>query len=168
MPVTVMTPPSSKNHPMHKPSATSPNGEATPKATEKRNQEPLTSIETSPKINDAAFDDPKKQRPCLMSYQVNKVDLAGVEANGVERFEPQTFLHDIAHVPWHLVSNEEDVNDALFCFMSLFTQVVDQHAPVRKSSVRSTPSQWVDGDLWELMNQRDYAKKEAQASGLFF
>ncbi|KAI8519267.1 hypothetical protein Bbelb_025240 [Branchiostoma belcheri] len=46
--------------------------------------------------------------------------------------------------------------------MSLFTQVVDQHAPVRKSSVRSTPAQWVDGDLRELMN----AKKEAQASGL--
>ncbi|CAH1250248.1 Hypp8828 [Branchiostoma lanceolatum] len=35
------------------------------------------------------------------------------------------------------------------------TLMVDQHAPVRKSSARATPAQWVDGGLRELMNQRE-------------
>jgi len=83
-----------------------------------------------------------------------------------KKFNQLKFLQDISEVPWHLVSNEQDVNDALHCFMTLFTQVVDEHAPVRKSTVRSSPAQWVDGDLRELMTLRDDAKKEAQASGL--
>ncbi|KAI8482491.1 Titin-like [Branchiostoma belcheri] len=60
--------------------------------------------------------------------------------------------------------HESNVEDALACFMHLFTDILDKHAPVRKSSVRASPSQWVDDDLRELMNQRDEAKRIALAS----
>ncbi|KAI8482935.1 protein deubiquitination [Branchiostoma belcheri] len=70
-----------------------------------------------------------------------------------------------AETPWHKVALNNDVEEALNCFMALFTDVANRHAPVRKTTIRASPAQWVDDDLRHLMDLRDQAKQDAQTSG---
>jgi len=82
------------------------------------------------------------------------------------KFNPDDFQQDMSMVPWHIVYDESDVNEALHLFTTLFCNVADQHAPAKRRTVRSNPAGWVDDELREVMKLRDDAKKEALASGL--
>ena len=44
-----------------------------------------------------------------------------------------TFLNnDLRNIPWHIVENEDNVDDALFTWNNMFSEVADQHAPVKR------------------------------------
>lgn len=63
------------------------------------------------------------------------------------------------------VCNQQDVNIALKMFMDKLTRVVNKHAPLRKTTVRSNSAPWLDNELKSLMLQRDKAKDTAQKLG---
>ena len=69
----------------------------------------------------------------------------------------------MAAVPWELIYLEDDLNHATECFIDLLTELIDHHAPVRKSTVGAHPSPWIDE---EAFSQRNMAKVLAAKSEL--
>ena len=43
---------------------------------------------------------------------------------------------DISNAPWSIIENLKDVNESLNAFDSLFNEILDQHAPIKKVKVR--------------------------------
>ena len=52
-------------------------------------------------------------------------------------------------------------------FMGKFMKSVDEHAPLRKRSVKCGSALWLDDELRSLMLQRDKVKAAAHKSGCF-
>lgn len=80
-------------------------------------------------------------------------------------FSEIAFIKDIKNVKWDDVLNSKDVNMALQYFSSLLFPIIDRHAPLKKFSVRSTFSPWLDNDIKTLLMKRDDLKRTAVRSG---
>ena len=60
----------------------------------------------------------------------------------------------------------QDPEDALLAFNRILMEVVNHHAPVRKFTVRSVNTPWLDEELKGYMKERDRSKLSAISSGL--
>lgn len=61
------------------------------------------------------------------------------------------FVSDVEDLKWSEVYKENDANIALKIFMDRFVKLVDQHAPLRKRSVKGSCALWIDDELRSLM-----------------
>ncbi len=106
----------------------------------------------------------------LIAYvRKTKVPKAGpkvVFRRSVKSFCVEAFLEDVKNLGWESVLVKQDPDDTLEGFNTLFLQVLEKHAPLRKYTVRSKRSPWLDSELRNLMKQRDDAKTVAVQSGL--
>lgn len=79
----------------------------------------------------------------------------------MKRFSEEAFLNDICKTDWSSVLKEEEPDVALNVFMSKFVPVIDQHAPVKKMTVRTSGAPWMDEELKQQMALRNEAKATA-------
>ena len=54
-------------------------------------------------------------------------------------------------VPWCIVDCFDDIDDSLYAFNTLFNEVLDKHAPIRKVRIRGRPSPYMTDEIRELM-----------------
>ena len=59
---------------------------------------------------------------------------------------------------WSVVCNEEPPEPALDTFMKLLIPVTNKHAPIKKMTVQTVKSPWIDKELKNVMVERDEAK----------
>ena len=64
----------------------------------------------------------------------------------------------------HIVENEDNIDDALFTWNKMFSEVADQHAPVKRRRVKGTPLPWVNSQISDTMKERDWAHRKARKS----
>ena len=62
-----------------------------------------------------------------------------LEYRSYRNFNSTLFNDDLRNIPWHIVENEDNVDDALFTWNKMFLEVADQHAPVKRRRVKGTP-----------------------------
>ena len=62
----------------------------------------------------------------------------------------------------HIVENEDNIDDALFTWNKMFSEVADQHAPVKRRRVKGTPLPWVNSQISDTMKERDWAHRKAR------
>ena len=54
----------------------------------------------------------------------------------MKRFSEKDFLDDVAKVPWEqVVQSPNDINELVIKWSSLFSSVIDKHAPYREIRV---------------------------------
>ena len=58
-----------------------------------------------------------------------------------------------------------DVNNAVEKFQAIFSEICNQHAPLKKKRVRNKKAPWLTDDVIRLMRERDILKKKAIKSG---
>ena len=61
--------------------------------------------------------------------------------------------------------NKEHPDAALEAFMKFLLPVTDRHAPIKKLTVKTAKSPWIDDELKNVMTERDEAKGMANKSG---
>ena len=75
------------------------------------------------------------------------------------------FRDDIINAPLEHVLNCHDVNDAWSIWHSTFMSIINHHAPMKCKRIRGNSLPWLDGEIIQLMRQRDRAHKIAKCSG---
>lgn len=80
-------------------------------------------------------------------------------------FNEENFCSEVGNIQWDEVCAIDDVNTSLNLFMDLFRRIVNNHAPLKKFTVKDNSAPWVDTELKSLMSQRDEAKKAAVLLG---
>ena len=66
--------------------------------------------------------------------------------------------------PYYLTSIVEP-NAFWHKWKSLFLEILNKHAPLRKKKIRSRPAPWMTREIKDNMLQRNYLKKIANKSG---
>ena len=50
----------------------------------------------------------------------------------LKHFDANVFIKDLNNVPWNVVDNEENIDDALFIWKRLFSDIADKHTPIKR------------------------------------
>ena len=74
--------------------------------------------------------------------------------------DEKPFLSDLAVVPWSVIEQFDDVDDALGAWEKLFMEVVNMHAPLRERRVKR-PRQhgWLTEEITDARDKRDSLKQ---------
>ena len=79
-----------------------------------------------------------------------------VSVRSFRNYDKDAFRKDISNdVPWSITENLKDVNESLNAFDSLFNEILDQRAPIKKVKVRVRPNPFVTEEIRVLMHCRD-------------
>ena len=76
-----------------------------------------------------------------------------------KNFNEDSFLKSLEEAPWSTIDTFDDPDDALDTFNSLFTQILDIHAPIKTKRVKHVNQpDWFNTDSLNAIKQRDKAK----------
>ena len=89
---------------------------------------------------------------CLLKAGVPKATLRIIAYQSFKGFDENAFIQDLKNVPWHIVDDESNVNEAVLTWNKLFTEVADSHAPLKKRRVKSTTAPWMNNKIGEAMH----------------
>ena len=82
-----------------------------------------------------------------------------------KNYQQDDFLWDISMVPWCIVDCFDDIDDRVYALNTLFSEVLDKHAPIKKVKIRGRPSPYITDEIRELMKSRDRWRKIARRTG---
>ena len=85
-----------------------------------------------------------------------------VKSRNMKNCNEGSFLADISHFYWdELVNRTDETNKIVNDWSSMFSAVIEKHAPIIAMRVSDTNSSWVNSELKYLMKSRDKRKKAA-------
>ena len=79
-------------------------------------------------------------------------------------FSEQAFLHDLYLCDWAKVGKMPDPDMALSFFKSLFLEITNKHAPLRKYKVKCRVNPWFTDHLSDKIHERNVAWATARKS----
>ena len=74
-----------------------------------------------------------------------------ITTRSYKNFDPE----DLSHVPFHMVSFFEDLDDQVDTFNSLFLDVLNEQAPIKRVKIKSKPNSFITPEIRQLMKTRD-------------
>ena len=77
-----------------------------------------------------------------------------ITTRSFKHYSPVDFDSDITLAPWSTVDVFDAVEDKLYAFDLLFTEIFDRHAPVKTFKARGKPSPCVTNNIRGLMKTR--------------
>ncbi|PFX25317.1 Retrovirus-related Pol polyprotein [Stylophora pistillata] len=98
---------------------------------------------------------------CVLKAGIIKAPPKTIEYRSYKSFDENIFLADLNSVPWHVIENEEDIDDAVFIWNQLFSEIADLHAPVKRRRIRGVPLPWLNDKINEVMKDRDFHHRKA-------
>ena len=82
------------------------------------------------------------------------------KSNGTDWY---AFREDMSKVNWKDIETCDDLNDAVEKWENMVLNVINKHMPWRTKRMRKTYSPWLNESIYNLIKQRDSAKKKAIA-----
>ena len=74
-----------------------------------------------------------------------------------KKFNSEMFLSDLMSAPWELIEQCYTVDEALSMWMKLFTEVMDNHLPIKEKRIKNkSKPEWINDEILYAMKQRDY------------
>ena len=98
---------------------------------------------------------------CVLKAGVTKAQPRTMEYRSYRQFDANAFNRDLNNVPWNVVYNEENIDDALFTWNRLFSDIADEHAPIKRRRVKGISLPWMNSKLSEAMRDRDHHHRKA-------
>ena len=79
-----------------------------------------------------------------------------------KNFDADKFRKDLAQVPWSVCEVFGDPNDAWHAWKSMFTPILDEHAPFRTRRIKLVDSApWITDEVLTAIQSRDDAHETA-------
>ena len=100
----------------------------------------------------------------MLTAGVPKATPRTIEYRSFKGFDENAFIQNLKNVPWQIVDDESNVNDAVLTWNKLFTEVADSHAPLKRRLVKGTTAPWMNNKIAEAMRDRNYHLRKAQKS----
>lgn len=83
----------------------------------------------------------------------------------MKRFNQEVFLEDLSKVPFSTAYVFDDPDDVYWCWEKLYSQILDDHAPIISFKKSRTPgSQFIATDIQKTRRQRDRFKRKFNKS----
>ena len=85
-----------------------------------------------------------------------------ITTRSFKHYSSVDFNSDVSLAPWSIVDVFDDVEDKLYAFDLLFTEIFGRHAPVKTFKARGKPNPCVTDNIRGLMKTRDDWRKKAK------
>ena len=91
-----------------------------------------------------------------------KKDHKAIKTRNMKNFSEEAFLQDVANINWQdVLGTSDDVNKLVERFLTLFSLMIEKHAPLRQIRVSEKYCPWINADLKRLIRTRDRLKRFA-------
>jgi hypothetical protein len=87
-----------------------------------------------------------------------------ITRHSFKKFDSDAFNEDLAVAPWSLIDLFDDTDDKVFVFNSLFTTVLDDHAPIKTIRVKKNCAPWITRSVRKEMDKRNKLLRQFHAS----
>ena len=83
-----------------------------------------------------------------------------------KNFVESNFLNDLNSVPWEIIESFDDVDDIVSAWMTLFTEILDKHAPIKSHRIkRKYQPDWLTPEILYLIKDRNKCKINGNMEG---
>ena len=83
-----------------------------------------------------------------------------------KNFVESNFLNDLNSVPWEIIESFDDVDDIVSAWMTLFTETLDKHAPIKSHRIkRKYQPDWLTPEILDLIKDRNKCKLNGNMEG---
>ena len=83
-----------------------------------------------------------------------------------KNFVESNFLNDLNSVPWEIIESFDDVDDIVSAWMTLFTETLDKHAPIKSHRIkRKYQPDWLTPEILDLIKDRNKSKLNGNMEG---
>ena len=90
---------------------------------------------------------------CVFKGGVVRTSPKVIEFRSFKTYNKDAFVKDLINVPWHVVfNNPENVNDCVYVWIKLFTDVMNEHPPMP----------WMTLEIAKLISDWDFYLKKAK------
>ena len=79
---------------------------------------------------------------CVIKCGIPKAPPRVIDYRSFKSFDQNKFISDLNHIPWSIIDNFDDIDDAIFAWSNLFSSVANEHAPIKRRKVKGTPCPW--------------------------
>jgi len=84
---------------------------------------------------------------CVIKGGVKKAPSRIIEYRSYKRYGKDAFINEPDEVNWYLIDDIPDIDTAASAWSSLFTDVADRHAPIKKLRVKGSSAPWLTPEL---------------------
>ena len=69
-------------------------------------------------------------------------------------------------MPWEIIESFDDVDDIVSAWMTLFTETLDKHAPIKSHRIkRKYQPDWITPEILDLIKDRNKSKLNGNMEG---
>ena len=99
-----------------------------------------------------------------MKGGVPKIPPKKFEYRSFKNYNKSEFIKDLNQVPWSVVKGVENVDVAVFLWEKLFSEIANEHAPLKIKRAKGSKTPWVTSKLAEMKRDKDYHLKKARST----
>lgn len=99
-----------------------------------------------------------------MALKTPRLKPSYVTIRSYPKYNAKRFCEDLALVPFHMTYMFDDFDDQVETFNALFTDILNDHAPIKRVKIKSRPNPFVTTEIRQLMKTRDRWHKRANKS----
>ena len=100
---------------------------------------------------------------CVFKLVIGKPKPTFITVNDYKKTNTESLRKDFEDAPWHLLDIFEEVEDSVFAWNCLYSDIVNQHVRKRKAKIRQKSLPWIDSHIRKEMNIRYKYLREAQS-----
>ena len=97
----------------------------------------------------------------VLSLKTPRVKPSYVTIRSYANYHAEQFVENLTFVPFHVISVFDDFDDQVDTFNTLFSEILNEHAPVKRIKIKSRPNLFVTPEIRQLMKTRDKWHKRA-------
>ena len=99
---------------------------------------------------------------CIMKAGLQNSIPRRIEYRSFKTYNNTAFVDDISKVPWSVIENVGNIDDAVFSWTTLFNDVAQEHALIKTRRAKGTHVPSMTNELSDLMRDRDYQHRKAR------
>lgn len=100
---------------------------------------------------------------CVIKGGVKRVPPKQFEYRCFKNYSKAAFVNDLDRVPCSAIKGVDDIDEQVFMWEYLFSEVADSHAPI-KFMRKGTKNPWVTRDLIKMQYDKHYYFKKGQSN----
>ncbi len=101
---------------------------------------------------------------CTLKLKAIKPSPTHLYARSLKHYDPNQFVTELSLLPFDMVVSAQDAEDKLHLFNQLFTNTLNNHAPVKHTIIKGRSQSFINKDIKLLMNRRDKTLKVFRAT----
>ena len=98
---------------------------------------------------------------CTMKSGVPKAPPKTIEYRSYRMYDKGSFIKDLEETNWDIIDINGDIDPAVEMWNTLFTDVANRHAPIKKTRIKGSKTPWMTPELSNAMRDRDFHHRKA-------